>query len=182
MNSFEKYIQENKEKFEIDDPRPELWLAVENKVLRHQNHRSRVFIRWVSVAAAVLLIAVLSLNYLYQSKNDPLKIIAKNGLDSQYFTSQVNSKTKALASAKIPIDHKEDFDVLLKQFEFLDNQYNDYLQYVEEYGYQEFIGQQILHYYKTKIELLDKIQQEIETINYYENKYQKHSPKVALEI
>ena len=182
MNSFEKHIQDNKDKLELESVSPEIWLSIENKILQKQNRRNRLTIRWVSAIAATLLLAVLGLNYLYQSASDPLEIMAANGLNSQYLVKQVNIKTQALSGVKIPLERKEDFDLLLNQFEFLDAQYRDYLQYVEIYGYQEFIGQQIIHYYKIKIELLDKIQQEIEKINYYENKYQKNSPKVALEI
>lgn len=182
MNSFEKHIRDNKNQLDMESVNPEIWLSIENKILLQQNRRNRVIIRWISAIAATLLLAVLSLNYLYQSTSDPLEIMAANGLNSQHLVTQVNIKTQALTGVEIPLERKEDFDLLIQQFEFLDAQYRDYLQYVEVYGYQEFIGQQIIHYYKIKIELLDKIQQEIEKINYYENKYHKNSPKAALEI
>ena len=103
-------------------------------------------------------------------------------MEKYNFPEQVNVKKATLTSALIPATKQEDFKVLLYQLEFLDEQYHDYLAYIDKNGYQEFIGNQILNYYKSKIQLLDKIQSEIEKINYYENKFPSNEKKVELEI
>jgi len=64
----------------------------------------------------------------------------------------------------------------------MDGQFQDYTYYIEKNGYQKFIGEQILNFYTSKIELLDKIQDEIEKINYYEEKIQTSTPKVNIQI
>ena len=183
MKNFEEYLKQNQHKLEIEeDLNPEIWLSIENQVLKRKNKRNRLFIKWVSAAAAVLLLGIIAMSSLYYNSKDPNKMLAQYGIDNRQFTQQVAAKTKVLAKAEIPVNKKEDFDLLLKQLAFLDAQYHDYLQYIQKNGFQPFIGQQILHYYQSKIELLDKIQQEIEKINYYEKKYPTNKPKVALDI
>jgi len=184
MNSFEKYLKENKAQLDLEPVSPEIWLSIENQVLRKKNKRKVRQMWWISAAATILIGASLALHYFSGQKNhlDPVEFLAAYGLESESFIQQLDAKTKVLNGAKVPAASKEDFDLLLKQLEFLDTQYHDYLQYVEQNGYQEFIGDQILNYYKSKIELLDKIQQEIKKIEYYEQKYQTKSPKVELSI
>ncbi len=182
MKGFEQYLKDNQQKLELEgDLNPEIWLSIENRVLKRKNKRNRLYIKLVS-AAAVLLLGIIALSDIYQQANDSTKMLAQYGIDNERFTKQVANKTKILATAKIPINKQEDFDLLLNQLKFLDTQYQDYLQYIETNGFQPFIGQQILHYYKSKIDLLDKIQQEIEKINYYEKKYESTLPSVQLNI
>lgn len=183
MKGFEKYLKDNQQKLELEgDLNPEIWLSIENRVLKRKNKRNQLYIKWITAAAAVLLIGIIALSSIYQQSNDPTRILAQYGIDNEQFTQQVATKIKVLAASKIPINRKEDFDILLNQLHFLDTQYQDYLQYIETNGFQPFIGQQILHYYNSKIDLLDKIQQEIEKINYYEKKYQSTRPSVPLNI
>jgi len=182
MKNFEEYLKANKQNLEIEeDLNPEIWLSIENRVLRRKNQRNRLYLKWVSVAAAILLLGIIALSNPWNNVNTPKEILAQYGIENQQFTQQVNAKKKVLASAKIPVDRKEDFDILLQQLQFLDTQYRDYLQYIDEHGFQPFIGEQILKYYQSKIDLLDKIQQEIEKINYYEKKFQSDRPSVQLD-
>lgn len=183
MNDFEKYIQQHKKQLEIDEVNPEIWWSMENELLRQKNRKNKLYIRWMAAAAAVL-VGIIALGVLYSGaqQSTDQQILAQYGLDQQKLPQQVALRKAVLAKAKIPLDRKADFDLLLTQLEFLDAQYHDYLQYVEQHGYQDFIGQQILHYYKTKIELLDKIQYEIKKIDDYDNPYHQNSPKVQLDI
>ena len=74
------------------------------------------------------------------------------------------------------------FHLLVKQLEFLDGQYQSYIEFIEKNGYQKFIGTQILHYYEAKIELLDKIQFEINKIDEYEIQYNSKTETVHLTL
>ena len=38
MNDFEKYLKENKSKLNVDNVNPEIWLNIENKMLKKKNH------------------------------------------------------------------------------------------------------------------------------------------------
>ena len=184
MNDFEKYLKDNKRKLDIDQINPELWLAIENTILKEKHQKSKRYLRVVSVAAAVLLLGIVSwfIFQLQPRKDIHAQLLEKYGLEVYDFPQQLGVKKQLLVNAQIPADRKEDFMILLNQMKFLDDQYHDYLEYLELNGHQEFIGKQILNYYKNKIELLDKIQSEINKIEEYENKYQMSSPKVNLSL
>ncbi len=182
MNEFEKYLKENKKKMELDHLNPDVWLSIENDMLKKKNRRNRIYIRWVSATAAALVLGLIALGQFYFHTKEDIhhRLLELYELEKYDFPRQIDLKTKRLNKAQVPLDRKEDFEILLQQLEFLDGQYNDYLQYIEHNGFQEFIGEQILNYYKSKVELLDKIQAEIEKIDHYENKYNRVSPKVDL--
>ena len=183
MNDFEKYIQENIKQLEPQSINPQVWLTIENQVLQAKNKRKTLYLKIVSIAAVFLLGLFLFKGSIFQgATNSEKELLVKYGLGKYNFTHQVNMKKQALSKAMIPTTTQEDFKVLLQQLEFLDGQYKDYLKYIEQNGYQQFIGNQILNYYQSKIELLDKIQKEIEKINYYENKYPSDEEKVGLQI
>jgi len=133
MKEFEKYLKDNQQKLELEgDLNPEIWLSIENRVLKRKNKRNRLFIKWITAAAAVLLLGIIALSGVFQTSSDPSSILAQYGIDNQEFTQQVALKTKVLTKAKIPINRKKDFDILLNQLAFLDAQYQDYLQYIEK--------------------------------------------------
>lgn len=184
MNEFEKYIRENKKELDLPEVNPKIFLEIENKILQKKQKRSQLFIRRWAAIAAVLLIGFLTIGGLYwQSKQDyDALVLERYGLQEYNFAQQIKQKKQVLASAQIPKSRVKDFNILLQQLEFLDTQYHDYLEYTEENGYQEFIGNQILNYYKSKIELLEKIQSEIEKIEDYESKYQVKSEKSGLSL
>jgi len=184
MNPFEKHLKSNKDQLNPAEVNPEIWLSIENEMLKKKNRRSRLYLRIASAAAAILLLAVIAFQGFGPTNQQDIhaQIIELYGLQSHDFPRKVNAKKAALSKVSIPKDRQEDFQILLSQLEFLDKQYDDYLDYVNKHGYQDFIGDQIVNYYKTKIELLDKINNEIKKIDRYENKYDDSSPKVELNL
>lgn len=184
MNPFEEHIRANKEALNPDKVNPEIWLSIENKMLKQKNRRGRLYLRILGTAAAILLIAVIALRGFASTEQQDIhaQILESYGLQAHEFPKTINAKKAALSKAKIPLDRQADFQILLRQLQFLDKQYDDYLDYVKQHGYQDFIGEQILSYYKTKIELLDKINIEIKKIDSYENKYDDNSPQVELNL
>ena len=91
-------------------------------------------------------------------------------------------KEQKLSEFTLPKDKLDDVQILLRQLEFMDEQYQDYLLFIKENGYHQFIGEQIITFYESKIILLDKIQKEIEKINYYEKKIPSNSERVTFNI
>jgi len=183
MNDFEKYLLDNKEQLEPKDVDGTVWLSIENAMLKDKNKSYKIYAK---IALLILLMLFGSGIYLYVTqKEKPLdeeKILADLNLSRHNFTKQVNIKKEQLAKATVPQDRIEDFQILLQQLEFMDGQFQDYRTYIVENGYQEFIGEQILNFYKSKIKLLDKIQSEVEKINYYEDKNPSNSKKVSIQI
>lgn len=183
MNDFEKYLLDNKKQLEPKDVDNSVWLSIENAMLKDKNQSYK---NYAKIALVILLVLLSAGVYYYTTqKEKPLdeeKILADLNLSKHNFTKQVNIKKEQLAKATVPQDRVEDFQILLQQLEFMDGQFQDYKTYIEENGYQEFISEQILNFYKSKIELLDKIQSEVEKINYYENKKPSNSKKVSIQI
>lgn len=182
MKHFEDFIKENREKLDTEKVNPNIWLNIENQYFHQANIKNKKKIKWLVTCSILILLGLICSVIYNQMNSDPVKIIHENQFESKNYTQLVDFKTNELKSALIPENRKEDFDLLLKQLEFLDDQYHDYLQYVKKNGYQEFIGSQILDYYKTKVELLNKIQEEIKAIEYYENRNNHKSDKVNLSI
>ncbi|MFK7770573.1 MAG: hypothetical protein AB8F94_00485 [Saprospiraceae bacterium] len=183
MNNFEKHLRNNRKQLESKEVNPQIWLSIENEILRTKEKRKTIYLKIVSIAAVIILgLFIATFGLLGSSNNLEKDLLSKYDLEKYNFPEQVHVKKATLASAMIPSTKQEDFKVLLQQLEFLDEQYNDYLAYIEKNGYQKFIGEQILNYYKSKIELLDKIQSEIGKINYYEKKFPSNEKKVELEI
>ena len=183
MTDLEKYIINNKEGLEPNTVNPRIWLGIENELLKSKARRRTLYLKWASIAAVFLLACALFGGGLWnKSGNIDQELIEVYGYQSYQFAQQVHNKKSVLSKAKIPAQHLEDFQVLLQQLEFLDEQYQDYLKYIEDNGYQSFIGDQLLNYYQSKIDLMDRIQHEIEKINYYENKFPSNDEQVGLQI
>ncbi|MEL6254495.1 MAG: hypothetical protein AAFR87_20975 [Bacteroidota bacterium] len=182
MNTWEKYLRDNKEELDQVELAPEIWLNIENQVLKEKAATSRRLLRWVSLAACLGILLSFGLIFQFSSGKDPLHQLANSGIDSEQYLKEMAIKTRKLSNARIPMDHKADFELLIQQLRALDEQYESYLDELEEHGYQELLANRIISYYKTKIELLDRIQEEIETVEYYEKKYDKNSLKVELSI
>ena len=183
MTELEKYIANNKDQLEPSVVNPKIWLAIENEVLKSKERRQSLYLKIISVAAVILLGAFLfGGQWFSQGSNIEKELIEVYGFQSHQFAQQVSNKKNELSKAMIPSKQVEDFQVLLQQLEFLDEQYQVYLKYIEDNGYQSFIGDQLLNYYQSKIDLLDKIQQEIKKVNYYEHKFPTNDKQVGLPI
>ncbi len=183
MNNFEKYLQDNKDKLQSDSVDEKVWLMIENEMLKSKNRRSKRFLRITFIVIFMSLLGCLI--YVLQDQDEGLneqKILAEYDLTKYNFEEKVNTKKQQLVSATVPETKFEDFQILLQQLEFMDGQFQDYIRYIEQNGYQEFIGDQILNFYKSKIELLDKIKSEIDKINYYEKIKPSYTEYVTIEI
>ena len=182
MNDFEKYIVENKQKLEPDAVDSRVWLEIENEMLRSKNSNYRTYGRILLAIIACLLIAAFSYYFFKPVEINEDTIIAELNLAQYNYPQTVSLKEQKLSEFTLPKDKLDDVQILLRQLEFMDEQYQDYLLFIKENGYHQFIGEQIITFYESKIILLDKIQKEIEKINYYEKKIPSNSERVTFNI
>lgn len=183
MNDFEKYIVENKKKLEPDAIDARVWLEVENEMLRSKNSSYKTLGKISIAVIACIVIAAISFYFFKPSEEiNEETIIAELNLAQYNYPQTVSLKKQKLSEFTLPKDKLDDVQILLRQLEFMDEQYQDYLLFIKENGYQQFIGEQIITFYKSKIKLLDKIQKEIEKINYYETKIPSNSERVEFSI
>ena len=183
MTELEKHILENKEHLNPDSVDKKIWLGIENDLLKKKNDRSHILIKFLLAGLITMVIGGFLLTANSPSNIiDEERILAEYNLTDHNFMHLVNTKKNQLVNVTIPENKIEDVQILLQQLEFMDGQFQDYRNYIEENGYQEFIGDQILNFYKSKIELLDKIQKEIEKINYYEKLQPSTDKYIDIEI
>ena len=183
MNDFEKYLKEHKNQFDPQKVDGKVWLGIENDLLKQNNKRIKYLFSALAIGAIILLGLYIFHNTDYPNASyNEEHILEQYDLTKHNFTQQVSYKKEQLTKVTIPKDKLEDVEILLQQLEFMDGQFQDYLDYIKQNGYQEFIGDQISNFYKSKIDLLDKIRSEIEKINYYENIQPSNMDKVSIEI
>jgi hypothetical protein len=76
-NEFEKYLEQNRDRFEKDGPPPQVWKNIEQSLIAHQQKKARVvrlrLVGW-SVAAGILL--GVGIAYLAMRKDEPKVTIA----------------------------------------------------------------------------------------------------------
>ena len=170
MTELEKYLRNEKDRFDLQDVNPNIWLNIENDILRQRQGKNQRTIRILGVAAALASLLILVPTLLpSKSAVTPEEVLANYNLENHNYPQHINIQLSALQEARIPEIHAADFQILIDQLEFLDDQYREYLKYIQEHGYQQYVGKQLSHYYETKIELLDKIQTEVKKINKYEH-------------
>jgi len=175
MNNFEKQLKEAASQQDVPEMNRQVWLGAKDQMMKDKRRRlRRRIIRW-SVAASILLLLSVGLFFKGKKVDQNQLVLEQYGLERYGFPKEVERKLVALEGTRIPAEQIARFDALKSQLYFLDQQYQNYLEYVEENGYQEFIGRQIQHYYEVKIELLGKIQKEIQKLKSKNNESYNNS-------
>ena len=183
MNELEKHLSERRSQLDIHEVNPRLWTSIETEIRKRKTTLWDRLIPIIIVIVTVFLAGILY--YLYSSKINTInenELIAQFDLEEFQFLQQVELKMNALSKVMIPSKKKVDFDVLVNQLHFLDNQQNAYLSQIEQNGFQSLRKDQLLHHYESKIALLDKIHQEIIKSNYYEKKFPTDDTMVELQL
>lgn len=171
MDNFESQLKNAAEDKQHPPLSRHVWLGVKDQlVAQRQRQIRRKIVRWSS--AAIIALAIGLTGYWFGVvSNQEQQVLKQYGLQQYDFPDQVKQKITALTGSRIPAQQVEHFNQLRSQLHFLDQQYSNYLLYIEQNGYQEYIGRQIQNYYEVKIDLLEKIQQEVEKLN---NQNQNH--------
>ena len=78
-NEFEKYLEQNRDRFEKDGPPAQLWKNIEQGLIAHQQKRARVVrMRLVGWSAAAGIILGIGITYMAMRKDEPKATVAKN--------------------------------------------------------------------------------------------------------
>lgn len=186
MNRFEEYLRENKEKLGTIDVDPVLWISIENELLRKNNRGFRLYLR---IAASLLILiasaSIIKYAFLGTESNPQYSLSAYSseyGQMEKDFQKAIYFQTNQVLRLEIPSSSESDFKPLTNELKVLDNQYKMYSDKIEQYGYDEEIGNKVLEYYSLKLELLKKIQLEIIKINNFKknNKYENNNVNLQL--
>lgn len=165
MNEFEKQLKQAVDQTPPPAMNRQIWLKIQDDMQGGQKGKRRILRRrWLAAAASVLLILGIA-TFLFMPKEDKNQlVIDQYGLQQYEFPQKIQAKMAALKDVRLPEEEVIHFDALKNQLAFLDQQYQNYLDYIEKNGYQEYVGKQIQNYYEVKLELLEKIQLEIKKL------------------
>ena len=184
MDKFEKYLQDNTEHLNLDKLDQSSWVYVENQLLKKRHFRIGVYYK-VAMVAIVLIASIIAVNsQLEQRKLSSFSLAEYSeemGEIESGFRNQIEREMAATQAVFIPVDYKNEFDLLINEIEILDKKYIEYVELIKTSGGgdYEYMLWQILNYYKLKLDVLTKIQAEASNINNslkkqnYETKYEK---------
>lgn len=177
MDALENFIRENREAFDSEHPSADLWERIETSLPegRVVELRPRSRFRALRIAAAVLLLigsgTVLGL-FLNPSNSGPapntfsLAAVAPQHAEAeQFFRKQIAGKVAQLKDTGLAEEVMSDLDQLEKQMEELEKAY------LEAPGNsREFIIHSMIQNYQLRIELLEKVLEEVKSSHLQNNK------------
>ena len=183
MTDLEKYIKEHKTRMDIGYINPDMWSGIEKKLPIPRSKRKRYLYPKIASAAAIILITLgIFLLKGDESMEIPEDLFATYGFTTPNVQEVFDTKITFIEKTAIPVSFRSDLQNLLSQVEYLDQTYNNEIAYLEQFEYEEKIAIQVLQYYKTKNELLDKIIQVIENINRDENIYTENNRPTYINL
>lgn len=189
MDALENFIRENREAFDSEHPSSNLWERIEASLPEERiiELRPRSRFRGLRIAAAVLLLigmgAILGLflnpssNSALASAQDNLSLAAvapQHAEAEQFFRKQIASKIVQLQDAGLAKEVMGDLDQLEAQMEELKKAY---LEAPRES--REFIIHSMIQNYQLRIELLEKVLEEVKS-SYPQNNENYENEGVAI--
>ncbi len=186
MNKFEKYLKENSNEIGKIDIDPFVWQSIENELLRKDNHKIRLYLRY-AVSILILVVSAAILKYSIVNPDSKSNFSLSNysqeyGIMEKEFQEAIYYQTNQVENQKIPRSSKSDFKLLTNELEELDKQYKLYTELIGRVGYNEDLGMKVIEYFSLKLELLRKIQLEIIKVNNFEKSNNDENNKINLHI
>ena len=166
-NNIESFIKNNREEFDQALPSLKVWADID-KALEQKNARRFTIWRATRVAAAVVLLMVsgaLISNYWQSSRETELASSIETANPEyaemvQYYTDQVNNKYQQLVSLNAAVNVEEDLQQVDQVMEELKAELKD-----APKGSEEQIIASLVMSYQTKVEILERVLERIQTTN-----------------
>ena len=183
MTDFEKFIQAQKSKLDLDQVDPKIWERMEQDLPRPKPKLLRLIRPLVAVAAVFLFGLLAYQQFFTKPKNQiPLELIAAYGFENPQIAQLIRNKIEQIRTTPLPAKYLGDMQLLLDQAAYLDEHYKSRKESLASDNFNEHEAIELLEYYKAKSELLDKIILEIEKINKNEKEFNIQSKKANLNI
>lgn len=183
MSDFEKYIKDNQRKFDLDELNPEIW---ENIELEIHGKKTRVIVlrKTLMGIAAAILIGIFCFQWYGNQQNVsfPEHLLVAYGFNDSNVVGLLDSKYTTIRQAKIPVAYKNDLEMLLEQVQHLDQHFAEKIERLNSDTTTDELKIEILEYYKTKSEILDRVINEIQKINSNETAYEIESEKTSIRL
>ncbi|MEI7596007.1 MAG: hypothetical protein WCK02_09685 [Bacteroidota bacterium] len=185
-DNLEKYISENRDKFDDQFPSPDLW----NKIDKKTNKSKLISFSYFQIAAAASIIVLLSVGipYLINKSYKTTTFANTNELQlgeinkdlnvaEAYYTSQIQQRSSELFQyAK---DYPEITSEIFQEFQKLDSSYISLQKDLNENIANEMVIQAMVEHYRIKLKLMEDILSQLK-----QNKKNQSSStkKVSYEI
>jgi len=183
MSEFEKYLKENKQRFDLQDLDPQIWENIEAGV-KPKTAGINSMQKYIIVVLAAILLSFCCYKWLENTKKRNLtsKMLAEYGFEDADLTDRLDSKINTIQNASFPVSFKSDLQRLVDQVKYIDQYYlqkigNSHLKQNEKE-----LTEEVLLYYKAKSEILDKVLHEIDKINSNEKTYRIDSEKTSIHL
>lgn len=186
MNQFEEYLKGHKEELKVPELEVDIWISIEKELLQKKSSKLKFYLRAAATVFIIIASATIIKYTILNSKSDKefsLSIYSSNyGIMEKNFKQAIYYQTSLLQSLKISPLNESDFNVLTSELKELDNEHKSYTDRIEHNGYDDDIGGKILQCYSLKLELLKKIQFEINKINNFKKSNTYENNKINLQI
>lgn len=183
MSDFEKYIKENQRKFDLDEINPNIWENIELGIIGKKT-RVTLFRKTLIGIAAAILIGIFCFQWYgnHQNVSFPEHLLVAYGFKDSNVAGLLDSKYTTIRQARIPVAYKNDLEMLLKQVKNLDQHFAEKIEKLNLDNTTDELKIEILEYYKTKSEILDRVINEIQKINSNETAYEIKSEKTSIRL
>ncbi|CAL1517351.1 hypothetical protein [Chitinophaga sp. MM2321] len=178
-DNFESFIQQHREEFEAPRPSPRVWDALEKELGARRRGRVVYFLgkNWFKAAViAVLVINAAVLFYLTQHKQQQRQELAFIAPDMQeakvYYTSRINEKLElinAYPATELGMD-----STARRELELRNDTYRMLEKELKNNPGNERIRAALVRYYQLKLDLLDKILEELQAKHATPGQQKKH--------
>ena len=162
MDAIEKYIRAHRRELDVAQPRPELWQGIARRVqgARRRARLRRLVLRASGVAAVLLLgVFIGALWFRPLPTEEPTALLSPEYLEAErFFQQELNEKLAQLA--KYPVEPVVQED--LHQIDQVLAELREELRNVPP-GNEEAIVQAMMRSYQTKLEILERILEKIQT-------------------
>jgi len=184
MNKLEKQIQENRQKFDSQEPSSGHMERFEQKL--HKQHSRSLFSRipYVLKAAVVLLLVALSSILIYEQARiyyQDQRVLSLQDISQEfgeaefYYTSLINNKYQEIK--KLNIEDPKQKEILMVELEDMDKLFHSLQKDFQSNSYDQRIINAMISHYQLKLELMSHIISQLEEVNQVNNKYKNHESK-----
>jgi len=162
MDAIEKYIRAHRRELDVAQPRPELWEGIARRVQgsRRRARVRRLVVRAAGVAAVLLLgVFIGALGFRPQPPAEPTALLSPEYQEAErFFQQELNEKLAQLARYPVEPEVRQD----LQQIDEVLAELRQELRNAPP-GNEEAIVQAMMRSYRTKIEILERILEKIQT-------------------
>lgn len=177
----ESFIRENRNSFEMPGPRPDLWDELESKLpVRRSPVRRILGSTWLQAAAVLLLLvnAVLLYQYIrYQRQPQGIAQVTPELQEAKvYYTSQIEQRLQSIRS--FPPETLGLDSTARKELELRNDTYRMLEKELIANPGNERIRSAMVRYYQMKLDLLDRILDELQEKHTPNDKPKHYAPEI----